>query len=163
MVEAFQEIAKKKSPTEIIALLRSNFQYDQYISDLDIPSPDDPKIANIEQLQMAASRFDEIKAFLDHASRFQRKIRVQKNDSQVRLMTIHKSKGMEFPVVFMIGMVEGLMPMIQGDIEEERRIAFVGMSRASRLLHLSYATKYRDRPSEPSKFLREITSPRTHC
>ncbi len=44
-------------------------------------------------------------------------------------MTIHKAKGLEFPVVFVIGMVEGMLPNKQGDIEEERRVAFVGLSR----------------------------------
>jgi len=162
LIASLQEMAKKTTTVEIISTIRTSLNYDRHISDLDIPCPDDPKIANIDQLQLAASRFDDIELFLDHASRFQRKIIVEKEKSQVRLMTIHKSKGMEFPVVFMIGLVDGLMPMSQGDIEEERRIAFVGMSRASRLLHLSYATKYKDQPSEPSIFLREMANHRTN-
>ena len=122
-----------------------------------IPSvPDDPKIANINQLQEAASRFDDIASFLEHASQFQQVVSTQKQENVVRLMTIHKSKGMEFPVVFMVGLVMGLLPMDRGDIEEERRIAFVGMSRASNLLHLSYSTQNGERLTEPSVFLSEM-------
>jgi DNA helicase-2/ATP-dependent DNA helicase PcrA len=52
-------------------------------------------------------------------------------------MTIHKAKGLEFQVVFVIGVVEGILPNRQGDIEEERRIAFVALSRAMKKLYLS--------------------------
>ena len=50
-------------------------------------------------------------------------------------MTIHKAKGLEFPVVFVVGLVEGILPSKKGDIEEERRICFVAMSRAMKLLY----------------------------
>jgi DNA helicase-2/ATP-dependent DNA helicase PcrA len=49
-------------------------------------------------------------------------------------MTIHKAKGLEFPVVFLVGLVEGILPSKKGDLEEERRICFVAMSRAMKLL-----------------------------
>jgi len=71
-------------------------------------------------------------------------------------MTIHKAKGLEFPVVFVIGLVEGIIPTKKGDIEEERRIAFVGISRAMRLLYLSYSHTYLGQPSKKSIFLDEI-------
>jgi DNA helicase-2/ATP-dependent DNA helicase PcrA len=74
----------------------------------------------------------------------------------VSLMTIHKSKGLEFPVVFMIGVVEGVLPHKNGDIEEERRIAFVGLSRAMRLLYLTHSSKYMGKASKRSTFLDEI-------
>ena len=51
-------------------------------------------------------------------------------------MTIHKAKGLEFPVVFLVGLVEGILPSKKGDLEEERRICFVAMSRAMKLLYL---------------------------
>ncbi len=71
-------------------------------------------------------------------------------------MTIHKAKGLEFPVVFVIGLVEGIIPTKKGDIEEERRICFVGISRAMRLLYLSYSRTYLNQPAEKSIFLDEI-------
>jgi DNA helicase-2/ATP-dependent DNA helicase PcrA len=71
-------------------------------------------------------------------------------------MTIHKAKGLEFPVVFVIGLVEGILPSKKGDIEEERRICFVGMSRAMDLLYLSHSLTYLGQPAKKSMFLDEI-------
>ena len=75
---------------------------------------------------------------------------------RVQVMTVHQSKGLEFPAVFVIGLIEGLMPTKKGDIEEERRICFVGISRAMNLLYLSYCNSYLGQPSKRSIFLDEI-------
>ena len=84
---------------------------------------------------------------------------------RVTLMTLHASKGLEFPVVFVVGCEDGLLPLkwspVAGaDIDEERRLFFVGMTRAQRQLYLSYANKRarhgKVAESEPSAFLREI-------
>ena len=71
-------------------------------------------------------------------------------------MTVHKAKGLKFPVVCLTGMIEGLMPHKQGEIEEERRIAFVGASRAMKILYLSYSHTYLGQSSKKSIFLDEI-------
>ena len=71
-------------------------------------------------------------------------------------MTIHKSKGLEFPVVFLVGLVEGILPTKRGDIEEERRICFVGISRAMKLLYLSHSQTYMGQPAKKSIFLDEM-------
>ena len=70
-------------------------------------------------------------------------------------MTVHKAKGLEFPVVFVIGLVDGVFPHVNGEIEEERRIAFVGLSRAMKLLYLSYSDNYMGRPAKKSPFINE--------
>ncbi len=70
-------------------------------------------------------------------------------------MTIHKSKGLEFPAVFVMGMIEGVMPNKQGEIEEERRIAFVAMSRAMKMLYLTYPQNYMGRSIKKSRFIDE--------
>jgi ATP-dependent DNA helicase Rep len=83
---------------------------------------------------------------------------------QVNLMTLHASKGLEFPHVFLVGMEEELLPhrssIEEGNIEEERRLAYVGITRAQQGLNLTYAAK-RKRfgemvPCEPSRFLQEL-------
>ena len=84
----------------------------------------------------------------------------------VTLITLHSCKGLEFPIVFMVGMEEGIIPHSrsldenQGDISEERRLCYVGITRAQDELYLSYAmgrTKYGEtEPSHPSRFLKEI-------
>ena len=71
-------------------------------------------------------------------------------------MTIHKAKGLEFPVVFVIGLIEGITPTKKGDIEEERRIVFVAISRAMELLYLSYSHTYMGQSCQKSIFLDEI-------
>jgi DNA helicase-2/ATP-dependent DNA helicase PcrA len=83
----------------------------------------------------------------------------------VSLLTIHSAKGLEFPVVFIVGMEEGLFPHQRSldaaeDIEEERRLCYVGMTRARRQLVLTSAGRRRVfgeyRATEPSRFLSEI-------
>ena len=154
IVEPLIRDAKKIEPAEMIYLLREGLDYDRYITEDDIQSPDDSKIANIDQLQIAANKYHDIQALLNYTETFKEELSNDKNG--VSLMTIHKSKGLEFPVVFVIGFVEGILPHKNGDIEEERRIAFVGLSRAMRLLYLSYSQKYMNRSVKKSTFLDEI-------
>jgi ATP-dependent DNA helicase Rep len=86
------------------------------------------------------------------------------NDNCVRLMTLHAAKGLEFPHVFMVGMEENLLPhrssIEADDFDEERRLAYVGITRAQKTLTLSYARKRRRggewESCEPSRFLAEL-------
>ncbi len=71
-------------------------------------------------------------------------------------MTIHKAKGLEFPVVFVVGLVENILPSKKGNIEEERRICFVAISRAMKILYLSHSLTYLGQPAKKSRFLDEI-------
>ena len=128
---------------------------DRYITDDDMPSPDDVKIENLNQLQLAASRFNNIQAFIDYTETFQDEA-VSDNREGVRLMTVHRSKGLEFPVVFLVGMVENILPSKKGNLEEERRICFVAISRAMKLLYLSHSLTYLNQPAKRSIFLDEI-------
>ena len=148
-------------PSEVIQLLRSSLDYDRFITDEDIPSPDDVKIANLNQLQLAAARYSSIKSFLEYTESFQDQ-HVSDNKDGVSLMTIHKAKGLEFPVVFLVGLVEGILPSKKGDFEEERRICFVSMSRAMKLLYMSHCLSYLGQPAKKSIFLDEITGTIDH-
>jgi DNA helicase-2/ATP-dependent DNA helicase PcrA len=87
------------------------------------------------------------------------------DSDRVTLMTIHNGKGLEFPAVFLVGMEETLFPHINSlgkkeTVEEERRLCYVGITRAQELLYLSYARSRNIwgswRPMQPSRFLREI-------
>jgi DNA helicase-2/ATP-dependent DNA helicase PcrA len=141
-------------PAELIGILREALEYDSFITDDDIPSPDDEKIANINQLQLAATRYSDIRSLLNYTDSFRDETSNDKNG--VSLMTIHKAKGLEFPVVFVIGLIDGLLPHKNGDLEEERRIAFVGISRAMKQLYLTCSHTYSGRPVKYSPFLDEM-------
>jgi DNA helicase-2/ATP-dependent DNA helicase PcrA len=142
------------TPAEVIDILRSDLDFDRFITDEDIPSPDDVKVQNLNQLQLSAARYSSIQSFLSYTDSFQEEMTSDKEG--VSLMTIHKAKGLEFPAVFLIGMVEGILPSKKGDIEEERRICFVAISRAMKLLYLSWNHTYLGQPSKRSLFLDEI-------
>ena len=144
-----------QQPSELIHLLRVALDYDRFITDDDMPSPDDVKIENLNQLQMAAARFNDIKSFLEYTETFQSES-VSDNRDGVKLMTVHRSKGLEFPVVFLVGLVENILPSKKGNLEEERRICFVGMSRAMKRLYLSHSLTYLGQTAKRSIFLEEI-------
>ncbi|MET0327602.1 MAG: 3'-5' exonuclease, partial [Luteimonas sp.] len=89
----------------------------------------------------------------------------QAGEDGVQLMTLHSAKGLEFPLVFLVGLEEGLFPSARtaeesGRLEEERRLAYVGITRARQKLVLTYAEARRlhgqDMFGVPSRFLREI-------
>lgn len=88
----------------------------------------------------------------------------QGDDDHVHLMTFHSAKGLEFPICFLIGLEDHLIPheksIIDGDIEEERRLMYVAMTRAKEYLIMSMATSRKrmgsETPSKPSRFLFEI-------
>jgi DNA helicase-2/ATP-dependent DNA helicase PcrA len=128
------------------------------------------RVENLRELVTAVSAWDGVedglKAFLDRTALLSETENVQ-GTSGVRLMTLHSAKGLEFPVVFIAGLQENLFPHARSgeehdDIEEERRLFYVGMTRARTRLILTRALTRRlygePKPAEASRFLREIPS-----
>ena len=142
-------------PSELLKLLRNNLDYDRFIVDEDLPTIDDVIIENLNHLQLSAARYNDINSFLEYTDTFEDS-NISENKDGVSLMTIHKSKGLEFKIVFVIWMVEDLLPSAKGNIEEERRICFVAISRAMELLFLSYPLGYLNQASKKSIFIDEI-------
>ncbi len=114
---------------------------------------------------------DWLNAFLAHAALESGQGQGSAGDDCVQLMTLHMAKGLEFPVVFLVGLEEGLFPHGRSvgearQLEEERRLAYVGVTRARRQLYLSYAeqrTLYgRENFPSPSRFVSEIPAELTH-
>ncbi|WP_445939071.1 3'-5' exonuclease, partial [Pseudomonas sp.] len=104
-------------------------------------------------------------AFLSHASLEAGDTQAAENEDSVQLMTLHSAKGLEFPQVFLVGMEEGLFPHKMsleepGRLEEERRLAYVGITRAKRNLTMTFAAKRKQYGEiidcSPSRFLDEL-------
>jgi len=159
-ISPLADYAPNLEPAEVISMIRSQLDYDRFITDEDIPTPDDVKIANLNQLQLSAARYSSIQSFLEYTDSFSEQM---SNDKEgIALMTIHKAKGLEFPVVFVIGLVEGITPTKKGDIEEERRIVFVAISRAMKILYISHSHTYMGQAAKKSLFIDEIMGTQQH-
>ncbi|NLJ91681.1 MAG: DNA helicase II [Aeromonadales bacterium] len=131
------------------------------------------RVENLEELVSATRQFlpaeDEdmslLSAFLSHAALEAGEAQADKFEDAVQLMTLHSAKGLEFPLVFMVGVEEGMFPSQQSAeesqrLEEERRLAYVGMTRAMSKLYISYAETRRLYGREmfhrPSRFIKEM-------
>ncbi|MCC6075795.1 DNA helicase II [Pseudomonas sp. GCM10022188] len=130
------------------------------------------RVDNLEELVSAARSFENeedelspLAAFIDHAALEAGDAQADEGEDSVQLMTLHSAKGLEFPLVFLAGMEEGLFPHKMsleepGRLEEERRLAYVGLTRAMQRLVLTYAETRRLYGSETynkvSRFVREI-------
>src|SRR5215470_799540 len=84
-------------------------------------------------------------------------------DNAVVLSTIHSAKGLEWDAVFLVGMEQGVLPHVNNDdLEEERRVAYVGVTRAKWLLGMTFANKRFGQASSPSQFLHELAGNARH-
>ena len=160
---------QKASTAELLKFLLDRTRYIQLLEAEDSPDAE-ARIENLRELVNAAmdsrDRGETIGDFLDHAALVADTDQFDES-KQITLMTLHSAKGLEFPLVFLAGMEEGLFPHSRTqlspiDMEEERRLCYVGMTRAMDTLILSRA-HYRRRygtdtpePSIPSRFLEEV-------
>lgn len=109
---------------------------------------DRQRLENIKELRSVALNFPNLSEFLENVALIEQEYipnGVQKNNA-VTMMTLHAAKGLEFPIVFMVGMEEGLFPhsralMDRHELEEERRLCYVGMTRAKEKLFMTYARR----------------------
>ena len=127
------------------------------------------RIENLQELVNAAVDYDEqgiegLRDFIDHSALVSDADQY-KRDAPVTLMTAHSAKGLEFPLVFIVGLEDGLFPHSRSatdpaELEEERRLCYVAMTRAEKYLYVTHAIKRRvygeELASEPSQFLNEM-------
>jgi DNA helicase-2/ATP-dependent DNA helicase PcrA len=126
------------------------------------------RLLNLEELVNAAAEAEEqgetLRDFLDHAALVADTDQLDAG-AQVTLMTMHAAKGLEFPLVFIAGLEEGIFPHLrardnQSDLEEERRLLYVAITRAEKYLYITHAIRRRvygeEAPAEPSRFLNEF-------
>lgn len=129
-------------PAELIEEVIKKIGYRDYVLD-GTPQAEDRE-ENLGSLLSDAQNFASLSDFLEEVA-LMSSVDSSSEDNKVTLMTLHAAKGLEFPVVFMVGMEEGILPHSRvfeagpSELEEERRLCYVGMTRAREELHLSYA------------------------
>lgn len=174
-VQLIRELRKASSELTIAELIQEiveKIQYAQYLQDNDDESAED-RIANVDELITKAVAYQEmhdeanLTEFLAEVALVADIDKVEDDDNRVLLMTLHSAKGLEFPHVYLAGMEDGLFPgqaaiwtNDQEDIEEERRLAYVGITRAMNDLTLTCARSRMIRGETQynpvSRFVREI-------
>ncbi|HBD02061.1 MAG: ATP-dependent DNA helicase PcrA [Microgenomates group bacterium GW2011_GWC1_46_16] len=137
---------KKTQPAEVLGMIVESAKFlEQFDPEI---AEELSRIENVRELQAVAEEFADLPAFLENVALVQSEYYANEKKADrkntVTLMTLHAAKGLEFPIVFMVGMEEGLFPhsrslMEREDMEEERRLAYVGITRAKEKLYLSYA------------------------
>jgi len=159
-----------RDPYPVAKFLLDLIEATEYLKYLRRSRDPDERIANVEELINAGAEYDRTNpegscaGFLEQVALVSDIDRWDKTSGAVTLMTLHAAKGLEFPVVYITGLEDGLLPLVRGDgdtdMEEERRLFFVGITRAKRELVLTYAEQ-RSRYGQsdytiPSRFLDEV-------
>ena len=159
-IQAFVKIIEylhtQRDKQSIAALIQNVLDTTGYLTDLKKEkTPDaESRVENVGELLSVAQEFEaqqeqnegekSLAAFLENVSLVSDIDTLEDSANSVTLMTLHAAKGLEFPVVFLVGLEEGVFPHIrsigsQSDLEEERRLCYVGITRAKESLYLSYA------------------------
>lgn len=172
LIKTLQGELKEVSASELYSLLLEKSGYLDELKAQDT-TDSESRVYNLSEFQNAIIQYEEergdeasLKDFLEELALVTDLDKSDPDADAVTLMTLHISKGLEFPAVFLTGLEEGLFPSIRGDeldpneMEEERRLAYVGMTRAERRLYLSFAKTRRrwgqEMMNPPSRFLAEI-------
>ncbi|MDP3954127.1 MAG: UvrD-helicase domain-containing protein [bacterium] len=161
--------SKELPPSELVKHILKVTNYQSYISD---KTPDgEERWENVKEILTATKKYDGLATpdglvqFLEEVSLVQETDKLGDSKNAVNLMTLHSVKGLEFPVVFIAGMEEGLFPHSMSmldpqELEEERRLCYVGITRAKKQLHMTFCRQRMLYGSAqfnpPSRFLFEI-------
>jgi DNA helicase-2/ATP-dependent DNA helicase PcrA len=172
MIKDFQGKIEDLSAAQMLTQV---MEMSGYITELQQKGTDeaDNRLENISELHNAMEQFAEdtedstLMKFLENASLASDLDELQENTEKVSMMTLHSAKGLEFPIVFLVGLEQGLLPHSRslGDVlslEEERRLCYVGITRAQEKLFLTYAQErfvWGNRETKlASQFLGELPS-----
>ena len=164
-VDRWSRDAKDMSPADLAELILEESGYIEYWKNS--KSPQAPgKLDNLKELVQAVSEFDTLEGYLDHVALVAERSE-DTSDGQIWLMTLHAAKGLEFPVVFLPGWEEEIFPSKRSldengnaALEEERRLAYVGITRAEESCRISFAANRqiygRWQTAIPSRFIDEL-------
>ena len=170
MMEHFREVASVNEPPEICRVVMEESGYTARLRE-SRDQEDSERLENLEQLLVAMEEFSEknpqagLSEFLEQVSLISDLEQGEAGKPSVTLMTLHAAKGLEFKAVFIVGMEERLFPHVRAlddpdGMEEERRLCYVGMTRARERLYLLNARRRylfgQEQTNPPSRFLRDI-------
>ncbi|MGE6227566.1 ATP-dependent helicase [Paenibacillus chitinolyticus] len=150
---------------ELLRMIRDETDYDNWLvkddSGSDSEETENERLENINSLMSAAHKYPKVEDFLEYIDSVANKKNTNKgDDNKVKLMSIHRSKGLEFPVVFVAGVGHELLPhrnaVSDAHIEEERRLMYVAMTRAEKLLYISFCVNYQQKECGASIFIDEL-------
>ena len=150
---------KKYPPGDAVRYIRRRAGYDDYIKDYcDYRKINPGGLYDIAaELQESASAFESAEAFMSHADEAIANKHPKEEDERVTLTTMHSAKGLEFETVYIAGAVEGLIPhersKTAAELEEERRLFYVGATRAKDFLFISVIKNRHEKKVKPSRFL----------
>lgn len=161
LLKFIRSVDLTSAPSDIVLYMLEKFNLVELVQD-GTPAEEE-RALNLNAMVSNAAEFETLDEFLAEAV-LMSSADEESDKNSVTLMTLHAAKGLEFPVVFIVGMEEGLFPSLRDDsedsIEEERRLAYVGMTRAKEKLFLSYASsRYamgQRNYNLPSRFLTEL-------
>ena len=176
IMDDFRQISLKKPLTKLIKKIIRKTDYEKYIksylsSKFSFDKEGDQRWENVQELLTVANKYDELKPgiglekFLEEIALLSSSDEIETNKNLVNLMTLHCAKGLEFPVVFIVGCEEGIFPHSRSSLdpaqmEEERRLCYVGITRAKEKTYFCF-TRQRQlwgqtMANPPSRFLADI-------
>ena len=146
------KITRDKILSSTLSLLDETIEATKYLSLFNKDIPEDlSRLENIKELRSVAAEFPDLIQFLENVALIEKEYTpdhplLGNSEQKVTLMTMHAAKGLEFKVVFMVGMEEGLFPhsmslLDRNELEEERRLCYVGITRAKEKLVMTYARR----------------------
>lgn len=149
------------SPTSFVAYIRSDMGYDSWFLDdagEEANVDGEEVLDNLNEFSASAENFRSVQSMWNYIQETIRKMSEDPSGNKVRLMTLHRAKGLEFPVVHIVGANDALMPHSKAsNIAEERRLMYVGVTRAKENLYISYYTNHRNQSVTASPFIEEMS------
>lgn len=167
-LEADLRLLPSLKPFAAINYIRYGMQYEEYLREYAAARRMKPEelLDVLDELQQSAKPYSSLTEWYTHIDEYRaameenRKKAKQKDEDAVTIATFHASKGLEYPEVFLPDINEGILPhhraALEADLEEERRLFYVGMTRAKDRLHLFYIKERYGKVMEPSEFLDEL-------
>jgi DNA helicase-2/ATP-dependent DNA helicase PcrA len=148
---------KFKDLSKAVDYIRDRLDIDNFIANKNLSKTKEEIVDNLDSFAEICKGFKDVKDIIKYFNDLEIRNKNNKDDNKLNLMTIHRSKGLEFPIVFVVGCNENYLPHQKSiDLDEERRLFYVAMTRAERELYLSSANFRRGNINSVSRFINDI-------